>query len=570
MQLMRTLESVRLAVGLLAVLAVACLVGTLVPQERANALVYGAPWFLALLAALAVNLICCTVSRRRSWGKRPGSVVMHASILLIVAGALVDGIWGVRGNMNLVIGQSGTDFVVNDGTRTLPFTVRLVDFVVERYAPKVVLAVFKPNTEEPFAVLSAVVPKGVLQLGKDAGDVQVLQLRENVEPKPRVAPVAEGGSLAIELTLPVGGKATQDEVLVAGRSETVTSADKKVQVILRTFHGAAERNSELLKLQPPGAGVGVIRVGQKESATSVDAVVGKEQALSDGTTLKVLQYLPHFVFDNQKGEARSASEEPVNPALQVELTAPGKAGAKSWLFAKFPDFNAMHGGKAGTALAFVRPEFADYAATVLVYAVHSGNALYAVVRPGSTEIKRGELKTGTVIELESGMAPVTVRRVLPQARVVFDVADAKPGAGVAAVQIQLRVKGAASGEPMWVLGTRDLAALGNTGFEVGLFPQDATIKEFRSTVQVLEGGKVVKEQAVMVNHPLAYGGYNLYQSSYDREQERWSGLEVAKSPGVTLVYAGFTLFVLGLLVTLYGRSLINSFSATPGESAGKP
>ena len=567
MQLMRTLESVRLAVGLLTVLAIACLVGTLVPQEKSYALVYGAPWFLALLALLAVNLVCCTVSRRRTWRHRPGSVIMHASILLVVAGALVDGIWGVRGTMTLHIGEAGSEFVTNRGKQTLPFTVRLTDFVVEHYAPKLTVAAYRPNEQEPLATVDAAVNR-VLSLGKGVGDLRVLQVKESVTPKVRVAPAAESGPLAIEFAFSEADRTIREDVLVEGNAETVSTPDKKLQLILRSFHDTGERDRELVNLQPPGTAIGVIQLGAADAATRVDVEVGKTHALADGTTLKILQYVAHFALD--QGEVRSLSDEPVNPAVQVEVKKAGQEGAKSWLFAKFPDFGAMHGGAGQSAMVFVRPEFTDYAATVLVYAVHGGDATYAVLKPGVTQISRGEVKAGTTIEVGSGMAPVTVRRLLAHARVFNDVTDAKPGAGVPAVQLQLRVKGVASGEPLWIPGTRETSPLGDTGLDIGLFPQEPAIKEFRSTVQVLEANKVVKEQAVMVNHPLAHGGYSLYQSSYDREQERWSGLEVARSPGVSLVYAGFTLFVLGLLVTLYGRALINSFSATPGESAGKP
>ena len=67
MDLLRKIGSVKLAVCVLSATAVACLVGTLVPQDNAFQYVYGTVWFLALLAALGVNLIACTVSRYRTW-----------------------------------------------------------------------------------------------------------------------------------------------------------------------------------------------------------------------------------------------------------------------------------------------------------------------------------------------------------------------------------------------------------------------------------------------------------------------------------------------------------------------
>ena len=47
-----------------------------------------------------------------------------------------------------------------------------------------------------------------------------------------------------------------------------------------------------------------------------------------------------------------------------------------------------------------------------------------------------------------------------------------------------------------------------------------------------------------------------------QKKERWSGLEVAKSPGVPFVYMGFILFVVGLVVSLYVQPLLRGKRST--------
>ena len=91
------------------------------------------------------------------------------------------------------------------------------------------------------------------------------------------------------------------------------------------------------------------------------------------------------------------------------------------------------------------------------------------------------------------------------------------------------------------------------------------IKDFKSTLQILEGQDMVKESVVEVNHPLTYGGYSLYQATYDRDREQWSGSEVAKAPGVPLVYGGFTLFLVGLVLALYIQPSRQRTRATQSE-----
>jgi cytochrome c biogenesis protein len=50
-------------------------------------------------------------------------------------------------------------------------------------------------------------------------------------------------------------------------------------------------------------------------------------------------------------------------------------------------------------------------------------------------------------------------------------------------------------------------------FETEYYPR-GEVKDWRSTVTVLENGAPVLTRVVMVNHPLAYGGYSFYQTSY--------------------------------------------------------
>jgi cytochrome c biogenesis protein len=70
----------------------------------------------------------------------------------------------------------------------------------------------------------------------------------------------------------------------------------------------------------------------------------------DGTTLTILRYEPHFIMD--AGQIRSASDQPVNPAAQVQLTGPA-GEAKRWLFARFPDFHGAEPWPGGVQIEYV-------------------------------------------------------------------------------------------------------------------------------------------------------------------------------------------------------------------------
>ncbi len=77
------------------------------------------------------------------------------------------------------------------------------------------------------------------------------------------------------------------------------------------------------------------------------------------------------------------------------------------------------------------------------------------------------------------------------------------------------------------------------------------IKQFKSRLTFLEAGKDVRSEEIWVNHPAHHQGYTFYQSSYDQEQESWSGLQVVKDPGVPVVYAGFAVQIAGVVLIIF-------------------
>ncbi|MBZ5723017.1 MAG: cytochrome c biogenesis protein ResB [Acidobacteriia bacterium] len=63
-----------------------------------------------------------------------GVYIVHASLLLIFFGAVVDGIWGWRGTLNLNEGETSSAVELRDGTtRTLPFAIRCDQAGQENY-----------------------------------------------------------------------------------------------------------------------------------------------------------------------------------------------------------------------------------------------------------------------------------------------------------------------------------------------------------------------------------------------------------------------------------------------------
>jgi len=83
----------------------------------------------------------------------------------------------------------------------------------------------------------------------------------------------------------------------------------------------------------------------------------------------------------------------------------------------------------------------------------------------------------------------------------------------------------------------------------------SSVRDYISELQIIENDKVVAEKNIEVNHPLHYGGYHFYQSSYDAEAGQYTVLEVTSDTGLNLVYAGYLMLCIGVFWHLWLRHI---------------
>ncbi len=127
-----------LSFGGAALLALVLMAATVVEKFRGTAFaaeaVYGAPWFVALWAVVAVAS-AAYVWRRRLYRRVP-TFLLHASFLLILAGALATHWYGRQGSVHLRQDAAAPvrAFETAGGDEeALPFGIRLEEFRVEYY-----------------------------------------------------------------------------------------------------------------------------------------------------------------------------------------------------------------------------------------------------------------------------------------------------------------------------------------------------------------------------------------------------------------------------------------------------
>ena len=143
--LIHRFASLRVTVVLVVLVLLALSSGTIVESlhgaPAAARLVYGAPWFRALLTVFALNLVC-SLADLWPWGRRRiGYAITHGSMLVILAGALTTDLAKTDGQLQIWEGESSSDLVAppagagGEPTRVakLPFAVRLDSFEIDYY-----------------------------------------------------------------------------------------------------------------------------------------------------------------------------------------------------------------------------------------------------------------------------------------------------------------------------------------------------------------------------------------------------------------------------------------------------
>jgi cytochrome c biogenesis protein len=335
-------SSVKLAIALLILLAVASVIGTLIPQLTGF---YHSGWFLVLLFFFAVNTIVCTLARlpakwhrvfrpevgtetagllalkfKGRFGKNGpaedvrtklktvlkshryrirsqasdkhvcllarkkmfghfGSDAVHFGLLVIIAGGIVSGLTGFRTHIDLSEGQTVK-------VPRSPFEIRLDRFETAFY------------------------PQGMVKAWKST--VTVLENGASVLTKP------------ILVNKPLTYKGFS---------------------FYQTGYGSDWDNPKLE--------ITVKKKSDPSFARTVQLSVGERAAVDDKdvSQISAKRFVPDFVIgEGRRVETRS--QEPNNPAAEVEGWKGAEKVFSGWIFANYPDFEQMHSGKP-TDLSFV-------------------------------------------------------------------------------------------------------------------------------------------------------------------------------------------------------------------------
>ena len=131
---MKTLKRISFGslIIMLVILATATVVEKINGTPTARAWFYDNIAFVALWAAIVASGMCYLLLRKM-W-KRPSVLLLHLSLLVILAGAGITWFTALHGKMQAITGQAINVFETSDGEQhTLPFTVTLELFDIQTY-----------------------------------------------------------------------------------------------------------------------------------------------------------------------------------------------------------------------------------------------------------------------------------------------------------------------------------------------------------------------------------------------------------------------------------------------------
>jgi len=586
--LFRVLGSARLPVLLMAGLMCALVSGTLWESARgADAAltdVYQAPWFVGLLALLAVNVLTAVLRRWPFSRYQIGFVITHVAILTILSGALITYALGQRGWMSLAPTHSSSRMLTSK---------QVIMVRSGRRAQEIVVNV------DPYHPGAGLPRRFALAAG---GELLLQRYMPNSLWPAGYQPAQDADQAAVELMVRHEGGATTRWLSTESPQVQVTDVGN-LTVRLRRVHDPTEL-AEVLSDQStdslptaPSAATGVrgdhespisemdkgrleITVNDQSQTINVAENIGKEIALSaEGLTIKIVTYVPHAVV-GADGQIENRSDRPVNPLVICQVVGPDGSDRRM-AFAGFPDFAEMHHRHLRYPQVRVRLDAPvdQIRANRLELILAPDERLYFVLHGQGEHKASGQVFVDQPLAAEPGM-DLRVTRILPHAQPVTEPTELsyepQRDADDASPSVRLDIHIGQHSQVIWLgFGRSRLVNLGGQAlqlsfgqqvktlpfelrleqFEIDRYPGTQRPAMFRSRVTLTDPQRhLVLHKAIEMNDPLVYRRFNVYQSSYSGDgPQTTSVLSISRDPGWPVVLVGYILMMSGMTVTLVTR-----------------
>ena len=565
--------SVKLAVVIILIMVVACILGTVILQEKTfdeyvarygyglatffrftqlnNA--FHSYWFSFLLILLCANLICCTIKRWRNTFLQTGFILTHLSLILILVGGVVKFQLGVKGGVNVYEGKSVNYFLTQMIDRKgkldyvkkdLPFSIALDDFILEKNEPKFQLVSYVKSKDRQ-KILDVKVGKKQRVPGSDykvtikdyVPDAELKQEPINTSDTP--------DNPAIFVKFFGSEQVAAEGWLLAYDRNSYEDKKQGIRIEYIWLASQQELDNAVNSIGTANAKVSVSLSGQ---GFSQDYPLDLNKIFKfEGTdyTVKLLQYVLNY------GDRRPLGEQPPdNPAVQVEINGPEGAETR-WVFEKFADWDKMHPAKYKNVKITCSGIAGTYMAknTVRIYQTPEGKQVLVYIKDKQiAETVPWELEKKYAIPDTNSQ--VMVSSYFPSFDFKREVIKKSDQVGMPAIFAE--VEGPSGKVEDWIFSSNQYATwYTDNNFALVYESTGESVKHFTSKLRIEENGQTVAEKTIRVNDPLKHKGYVIYQSSYDPEAGNFSGLQIVKDPGIPVVYSGFGALCFGVIFIFY-------------------
>lgn len=536
------LGSIELAVPVLGLTAVALAAGTYLDSTQgakvAKEAVYGAGWFIAVMALVCVSLVFAVITRFPWKLRHVGFITVHAGLLGLIVGGFISLFGRVEGHLPLEEGKSASTMETQDEQVEL----------VEHKAGQFSVLGAAPGPSGPATMTLGGTRIQVVERWDNSRDEQVVN-DDAPEPFRGVQVVAQHG---VEPTW-VGeeGKAGPAPV-IAG-------------LLIRVLPDGASWEPA----PKPAAAAGTETAGFKFIVDGHEYPLGDaEQEAFPGWTLKsIKRYTRAFVGADGLIEAQGGPE---NPAVDVTITDGKGNTERHTSFLNFTDMVMSRAveGEARSGARLLPAKANSTFETLIVYGPVAETRVGYISPTGEARVIEPFGAFPRTIEL--GTRHVTIARQFARARGGWQTLRAEPGKDNRPALL-LRVGNATELMVVPFKGTAPLPSTQNLMVRYGprmvTVPFSVRLVDFRKTdypgtemamayesdVEITLPGMDAAPFRIFMNHPFTQGPWKVYQSGFVGDSV--SVFSIMRDPGLSLTYAASTVLCIGILITFFSRSL---------------
>ena len=575
--------TVAISVGLIILLTISTSLeavhGTLFAQKA----FYQTRWFDMVVSLLWINIFCSTVLRFPFKKGQIGFLITHSGILLLLAGALMTRLYGIEGEMAIFEGETRNTIKQPGYALNIAFPNQEETLAVLRQGRfKVALTKERLNAATPFCALGT---KKAVRNREDSGprvDFNVVKIIEKAIERRQVTIGDEQSPVnhAIEVRVHSQQLAQDAAVWLVEHDGQDHGADTAmagpIKLMMRPDVRPAPAQQPILHILDQ-AGKEILAINVSDTGLAKSIRLGKS-----GLTIKDLEYYPYATVSANK-LINFPEGKRLNPAVVFNLVDAKKVSVRQVKFAFFPEFESMHPQVSKTA-ARVQIKFEagnlqaveePFNGLQVSFVYDQGNGWKYRTKFQDKFLAEGNVAVGACVPAGWMDAVLCVRQTMSRAQVSYDIAPSENGQdGVLAAAVT--VPAASPADVSWVFeGRRTPVRLAQGEVHFSLVPETRavpfalTLKQFRKVdypgthdaasyesdvVLVDAARKMSLERTVVMNHPLEYDGYKIFQSSYfsDPEAGKASVFTVSRNPGIPWIYVGSILACLGALFQFFG------------------